>query len=74
MGAFVFMALEGGFYKSIDAVAESKVDPSKKIIGKSTKKEVVIEHFTILFIYFRGFKDTNRRSFMEYYRKLEHTL
>lgn len=38
MGAFVFMALEGGFYKSIDAVAESKVDPSRKIIGKSTKK------------------------------------
>lgn len=34
MGAFVFMALEGGLYKDFDAVAASKVDPSRNIIGK----------------------------------------
>lgn len=34
MGAFVFMALEGGLYKDFDAVAASKVDPSRNVIGE----------------------------------------
>lgn len=34
MGAFVFMALEGGLHKDFDAVAASKVDPSRNIIGE----------------------------------------
>lgn len=34
MGAFVFMALEGGLYKDVDAVAASQLDPNRNIIGE----------------------------------------